>query len=81
MIMGEAEGGLPWVDIFKKGEGKEFSLCYKIRWGWGWKTLIFCAFTQKSDFKGRRGSQKNNIEGGLPKKGTCRACRFKGGTW
>ena len=32
------------------------------------KTLIFCVFTEKSDFSWRN-SRKTNIEGELPKKG------------
>ena len=41
-----------------------------MRWSLGWKILILCGFTEKSDILGGgRGSQKNNILGGLPKKG------------
>ena len=45
------------------------------------KSLIFCAFTEKSDFQREGNSQKTNIKGGgLPKKGGAwTVCRFKGG--
>ena len=46
----------------------------------GMKTLIFCAFTEKSDVQG--GVHKKPIQsGGLPKNGAWMVCRFKGGAW
>ena len=44
------------------------------------KTLVFCAFTEKSDVQGGD-SRKADIKGELPKKGGLGqfVCRFKGG--
>ena len=42
-------------------------------------TLIFCGFTDKSNFSGGGGSRKPNNEEGWPKKGAWAVSRFKGG--
>ena len=41
-------------------------------------TLIFCGFTDKSNFSGDGGSRKPNKEEGWPKKGAWAVSRFKG---
>ena len=41
-------------------------------------TLIFCGFTDKSNFSGGGGSRKPNKEEGWPKKGAWAVSRFKG---
>ena len=46
----------------------------------GWKTIIFWVFTEKSVFKGGGGSRKTNIEGGnCLKRGAWTVSRFEEG--